>query len=134
MTPQINLNAFVVIKQTSVNDLKSGDIIAFKSPSMGGEVVIHRIYEISGGSIITKGDANETADRYPVKHSELLGKCVVINNSLSGYIGKIRTLPGFILLLLLPIVGLIVLVNAIYNIIAYNRRKKKKIEDSVIIE
>jgi signal peptidase I len=125
MTPEIKLNALVIVKTNNLK-IKNGDIIAFRSPAMGNAVVIHRISDITESGIITKGDAVSEVDQYSVHPNEVIGLCVNVNNSISNYIGKVRTVPGFILLLLLPLIGIIIVVNAIVMMISLNKKKKTK--------
>lgn len=65
---------------------KVGDIIIFEDPkknviSNKPVTVTHRIIEIQGGTIRTKGDNNPRADSWTVNKDVLLGKAFVINSN-----------------------------------------------------
>ncbi len=77
MEPTINVDDFVIVKKTDVNNLKEKDIIAFYSenPDTKGLMVIHRIIQINeDGSFVTKGDANTVADAVSVTPDKVIGK------------------------------------------------------------
>ena len=64
MEPTISVNDIVIIKEVEQNEIKRGDIIAFKHK---GETITHRIIKISkdeNGELLytTQGDANNTED------------------------------------------------------------------------
>ncbi len=57
MEPTLHVNDIVVIRETDT--VQVGDIIVYQDKD---SLVIHRVIEVSGDSIITKGDANNAAD------------------------------------------------------------------------
>lgn len=59
MEPYISVGDYVIIKQSE--DYKIGDVVAYTDSS--GSLVTHRIVEINGSEIKTKGDANNTDDK-----------------------------------------------------------------------
>lgn len=71
MDPYLEVNDVILIK--SQNDYKVDDIITYKSND--NEYITHRIVEIDGDKIITKGDANNTEDK-PIKKNNIIGKLV----------------------------------------------------------
>ncbi len=107
---------------------KIGDIIAFKS---GNVNVTHRIidFEEQNGSFSykTHGDANNAPDSQLVSNSQILGK---VFYSLP-YLGKLtiflKTLPGFLLLIVSP-----ALVFVIFEIINIKNELTKEIEKKVM--
>ena len=72
MEPTIMTGDIAIIKDIKPEELKVGDIIAFRS---GKSVITHRIIEINNEEeeLITKGDNNNTEDRYPVSFSNVEG-------------------------------------------------------------
>ena len=69
MTPTINKGDLIILEKPG--DLKIGDIISFhKSHS----IVTHRIIDIHGNTLQTKGDANSAPDPYRVHKSDIIGK------------------------------------------------------------
>lgn len=96
MEPTISENTCIIIKKVPVEDLKVGDVITFTSddPQIQGLYNTHRIHDIveeNGETLyVTKGDAIDAVDAYPVHQDQvagiyvrelpggrLLGKCFV---------------------------------------------------------
>lgn len=70
MSSTIEIGDVVIVKIT--DDVKENDIIVFEED---GSFITHRIIEIDGQTIITKGDANNSEDR-PIQENQILGKVV----------------------------------------------------------
>lgn len=80
MAPKILPGDIVIVKKTSPERLKSGDIIQFKLENVR---VNHRVVDLgtdAGGRqfFITKGDANENIDLEPVYPEQVTGKIVYV--------------------------------------------------------
>lgn len=76
MLPSIEVGDCLIIKKTNFEDLKEGDIIAYeKKLDKKAIVVVHRIIDINGNEIITKGDNNQKPDE-PIVKSQLVGKII----------------------------------------------------------
>ena len=75
MEPRISTDDLVFVKRAG--ELNVGDVVLYNT---GKSNVLHRIIEIDGDTVVTKGDANNTNDK-PFSKSAVLGV----------YIGK---LPG----------------------------------------
>ncbi len=77
MWPVLKKGDFILIKGIqSENDIKVGDIIVYKNPK---GFTIHRIIEINGDTITTKGDANNVSDT-PINFSDVIGKLFTIKD------------------------------------------------------
>lgn len=106
MEPAIKTGSLIVIKP--VAEYNIGDVIAFRDTNSknGKEVITHRIFnktENNGSAeIITKGDANNVIDASSVKQDAILGKYVANVPYLGYLIGYIKTLPGLILIVVIP--------------------------------
>lgn len=82
MEPTIHTGALVSVDRLSVaelNQLGTGDVITFHHPGSPGQLVTHRIYEVTrdgGGELAfrTKGDANGLVDTWTVARSAVVGK------------------------------------------------------------
>ena len=107
MEPTISVNDIVIIKEVEQNEIKRGDIIAFKHK---GETITHRVIKISkyeNGELLytTQGDANNTEDEDKITFDEIEGKCI----NVIPKIGKIvlalksKTTLGIILAILIII-------------------------------
>ena len=68
MAKTLNVYDVIVVKITK--EVEKGDIITFKQDE---DLITHRIMEIDGDKIITKGDANNSEDT-PVEMVQVLGK------------------------------------------------------------
>lgn len=73
MEPGIPVGSAVYVAQARPQDIRQGDIIAFRS---GGSVITHRVVvnRIVEGEFVTKGDANAAEDMNTVEYSNLIGR------------------------------------------------------------
>lgn len=84
MQPTIQDGTCIIIRKISPDEIKEGDIITFvaDAPDIEGYLNTHRVSRIiqdaeSGETLyITKGDAYEEEDDYPVEASQIVGKYV----------------------------------------------------------
>lgn len=84
MAPTFYQNSLCYIdKNYDVNSIREGDILAFQLSN--GELVTHRVYEITDEGIVTKGDANEDVDISPITKEQIIGENVLQ----LGYIGSL---------------------------------------------
>ena len=106
MEPEIRTGSLAVIKPSS--EYFVGDIISFSraNSSEKKDLTTHRITEVvesEGASLYkTKGDANEAEDRNLVSKDQVVGK-YYFSIALLGYLIKyLKTLPGLILIIVIP--------------------------------
>ena len=114
MKPTINPGDMILVKKTDIDKLEKGDIITFNKDNI---VATHRIEEIDGDSIITKGDNNNLEDT-PINKSDVIGRFVFS-------IPKI----GYIISFAISPVGLVTMGSIIVFIFIYDfifREKKQK--------
>lgn len=86
MEPYIGEGSYIIVKETDAAELKIGETITFISeePAIYGMYNTHRIYDIckdtyTGETLfITKGDAHQDTDAYPVKENQIVGKVVKV--------------------------------------------------------
>lgn len=84
MQPTISDETCIVIKKVNEDEIKTGDIITFvsESPDIYGYLNTHRVHDIIADSesgeklFITKGDAYEKPDDYPVSYNQIKGRYV----------------------------------------------------------
>lgn len=86
---------------------KNGDIISFTEKTQyginTGKILTHRIIgEDESGNFITKGDANQDADPNKVKTSQIQGKIVRVLPVLGYLEVLLKTIPGFLVMVMLP--------------------------------
>lgn len=95
MESELSVNDLLVVVES--DDYAVDDIVVYQT---GRTAVVHRIISIEGDEIITKGDANNTADD-PITLSNIKGK-VIFSIPFLGYIvNLIKTPIGTIILLAL---------------------------------
>lgn len=89
MMPALKINSIIVVKNTSPEKIKVGDIITYNT-SVDGSIVSHRVADIGKNNeyFITRGDANNVEDPNPVSKDKIIGK---VNFSIP-YVGYIFTL------------------------------------------
>ena len=93
MESRISADDLVIIKATDSYNVN--DIVLYQD---GDSLVIHRIIEIDGDTVTTKGDANNVADE-PINKSQIKGVLVYDIAGL-GAVVKILKQPVFVILIL----------------------------------
>lgn len=110
METQISAGDIVVVKEIDTNELKKGDIIAFKD---GNIVITHRIDEVTEidgkTQYITKGDNNNTQDIGYVLPEQVEGVFKFKIARLGNIAMFIQTPLGMIVCLSIPIIIIILL-------------------------
>ena|SRR3990167_2770017 len=126
MEPAVPVGSIVFTKNFPA--YQPNDIIAFKS---GNVTVTHRVidFEIKNNEYFykTQGDANNNPDSQAVSGAQILGKAFYV----VPYVGKLsiflKTLPGFLLLIVFP-----ALVFIIFEILNIKTEMTKEIEKKFI--
>jgi len=136
MRPTINMGDLVVTASTNPNDIKTGDIVAFKDGDKDFPIT-HRVVNITDNGFITKGDANEDPDPMVRTSNAVVGK-VTFWVPFAGYFVYFARGPyGFIILIIIP--GVILIVNEIRKVLGYvkeskeRKTKTKKLYSSIIL-
>ena len=105
MEPTIMIGDIAIIKEIKADKLNVGDIIAFRS---GNSVITHRIIEKDGEEFITKGDNNNTEDRYPVKSESIEGIYVRRIAQLGNFAMFLQTTLGAVIFISIPFILFII--------------------------
>lgn len=91
MEPAIKTNSISIVKRVSIQEINKGDIVMYISKN--NIPVMHRVIgftNVNGKkALITKGDANEQEDFYPVTEDMLCGKNVMVINSVAPVISRL---------------------------------------------
>lgn len=74
MGPAAPVGTLVITRPTTVEDVRPGDIVSFRSPS--GSTYTHRVVQVAHGVVTTRGDNNGTRDPYRIQSRDLVGKVV----------------------------------------------------------
>lgn len=136
MEPNIHVNDAVVTRRVSGHSVEKGDIITFisESPISYGATITHRVVEVTQDSngfylFRTKGDNNNTEDSWLVPEDNLMGK-VMFKIPKLGYLQQfLSTSYGWILVIVIPSLGVIIydfikLGKTVYREI--NKKRKKE--------
>lgn len=110
MEPEFSKGDLIVVKETE--NYKLNDIVVFQD---GNSLVVHRIIDIDGETITTKGDANKTADE-PINVSTIKGKVLFWIPFLGNVVSFLKT----------PLGTVCIITSAIALIEIPHRREKKK--------
>lgn len=102
MTPTLNLGDLIVTGPAGssiAGETEPGKIATFEH---GGELVTHRIQAIEGQSLVTKGDAVEDTDPWPIKISDIRG-LYLFKVPYVGYITSfVQTKLGWFVVIIIP--------------------------------
>lgn len=117
MEPAIHTGDVEVTKPLAPLSVQVGDVVAFRDPSGRDRLISHRVREIhprgSAVSFVTKGDANNTVEKWSVPAGGHLGLVVQRLPRLGYGLVWVATPWGRILLLVIPAVllGIAEIVN-----------------------
>lgn len=106
MEPTLNVNDLVIVKK--IDNINVGDIVVYQS---GDDLILHRVITLYGDTVVTKGDANNTADE-PFSRDQIKGVVLFHIPYLGWLITATKSPAGFIL------IGLIA-----YFVIEFSLRK-----------
>ena len=106
MEPNIHTGDAVVDKPIRPLDARVGDVVTFKDPGRGGELVTHRLRSIrpNGATVamVTKGDANTAVERWNVPVNGSVGRVTYRLPHLGRAMAAVRGRYGRLLLIALP--------------------------------
>jgi len=106
MEPKMSPGDAVIVREVPPSEIESGDIITFQTSSE--TPTTHRVVEIQqtedGQAYVTKGDANEEADRGTVPHDRVVGEVIFVIPFIGHLIQFANTQMGFLALVLTPMV------------------------------
>ena len=110
MAKTINVYDVILVKITK--DVNENDVVTYKNED---ELITHRIMEINGDKIITKGDANNTEDREITKDA-IIGKVISVYPRV-GIWAKVFSEPNVLIcvFITLILIGLAISKDKIQN-------------------
>ena len=74
MEPRIHVGDVVVTSPVDPRAIVPGQVVMFPDPDGGARTIMHRVVEITEDDrLVTRGDANQSADTTPVERSSVLG-------------------------------------------------------------
>ena len=109
MEPEIMVGDMIIAKEYDGQTLSVGDVVTYlgREGEMAGKVITHKIVEIDGERIVTKGAANTLEDP-AITRDDLLAVMAYKTVILSFVYRVISSPAGFICLILLPLIAMIV--------------------------
>lgn len=116
-----NLRAGDVVMLVERRSYHVGDVVAYRSQSLAGAVVIHRIIGIDAGRFVTQGDNNDFIDEYRPIAPDVLGEQRLRVPRAAWAIDIFRTPIGFGSIVVLG--GLLLLQGSQPTPIARRRRR-----------
>lgn len=100
MEPLIHDGDAIVIFPTSGNEIRRGDVITFKTEP--GYLITHQVVGFENGRIITHGINLPEGDVERVSYSQVVGEHVLTIPKAGVILQYVDSLPGFVLLILVP--------------------------------
>jgi len=73
MEPTFMKYAVVLIKEGGYENVRDGDVIAYKAPQFSGQAALHRVMDATPDGFVTKGDANSIVDEHIVTTETFIG-------------------------------------------------------------
>ena len=110
MEPTLSVDDLIFVK--AQDSYQVGDVVVFQS---GSSVVVHRIIEINGDSVVTQGDANNAADE-EMPLSRIKGEVT----------GRIRNAGGIVRFAKTPVVSIALVVLAVFLLERSYRKEKQQ--------
>ncbi len=117
MSPNYKVGTIVYYYPVESEELKIGDVIAFK---FDNQIVSHRVNDIKDNLYETKGDANNTPDAKLVEYKDIVGKIAPISIPIVGY------LINFINNHLYLVCGAVIILILEFAIANFNIDKKER--------
>ena len=107
MEPTIHTGDVVVSRQVPPADARRGDVVSFRDPERGGLLVTHRVRTITRTgdkfTFVTKGDANNSSERWRVAATDRIGKTMFRIPALGRGLAFAHTRKGMVLLVMIPL-------------------------------
>lgn len=125
MSPTININDLVIVKEVKPEKIEVNDIITFGSTN-SDNITTHRVKEIINENnaikYVTQGDANNVEDPSPVQSDALIGKVV-------KFVPKVGAVMAWMKNNLTKIIVFVVALMALFVIGAGLRKRLKFIDE-----
>ncbi len=132
----LNAGDIAIVKEVSdPSTLKEGDIISYTSTSSEsfGETITHMIRKKTtdkngNPAFVTFGTTTNTDDRQLVTYPYVIGKCVARFAKIGTFFQFLKTMPGYVLCILLPFL-IIILYRGFVTIDLFRKYKKEQEEE-----
>ncbi len=110
MEPEIMVGDIIISKAYNKEDLEVGDVITYigREGDLSGKRITHKVIEVNGDKIVTQGVAAGTSPDPAITKDDVIGVMTYKTVVLDKVYKVISSTPGFILLLVLPLVIMII--------------------------
>lgn len=119
MNPTLKVGGILYYHEKDYSDFKKDDILVFK---LNDHNISHRVYEVTGDGIITKGDANKSYDDILITKEKVLGEgtdwCIPFIGYYADFIYRNK--------ILLVISIIIILID-----MAFDKKKKEALNEKI---
>ena len=125
MEPEIEAGEMILGEQAAPEDLRVGDIVTYQGQTgaVKDKIITHKIVEIDGDIITTKGVANDLADP-PISSSQVMSRYVGTIPLAGDIFSAINSKLGFVFLIATPLAVLIL--NEVSNIVKAVKKEKEE--------
>ncbi len=140
MEPEYKTGSIIITREVKPEKLEVGDVISFyvSAGKIVDQVNTHRIEEIQYiksdlRQFVTKGDANENVDEYPVMETRVIGKVVLNLGVFSGSVIGFLQNPNIILFFIvipLVVITFFEAVNLVNLFVKKNDTEEEKADES----
>ncbi|AEA47307.1 signal peptidase I [Archaeoglobus veneficus] len=109
MEPAITQNDIVLVLPVNSDEIKAGKVIVYRHEVDGKTYqFVHRVVEVNGKSLLTKGDSLSTVDNYVVRSDDVVGVVVFKIPYAGWFVRFMNTVWGYVLFILMPGTALII--------------------------
>ncbi len=140
MEPEYKTGSVIITRKVAPEKLEVGDVISFyvSAGNIVDQVNTHRIEEIQYiksdlRQFVTKGDANQSVDEYPVYQTKVIGKVVLNLGVISGSVIGFLQNPNIILFcIVIPLVVITFFeaVNLVNMFVNRNGTEEEQVDES----
>lgn len=128
MEPAYKKYGVVLIRHGGYDEVKAGELIAYKAEKMGGQPAFHRVIEITDEGFITKGDNNKIIDEQIVNRDAFIGREVWHTNVTAWLLTMIQTPQGLFMIIIIPVFLIILTVISVKTVRKVLNRKGGTLE------
>jgi signal peptidase len=126
METEYMTNSMVVIHKGGFEEVKVGDVVAFKAAAMGQKLAFHRVVSQVDGAFVTKGDNNNQIDDALVTKDNFIGREVFHTNITAYWVNELHKPFGWARMILLPILAIIMFALGVYFLNRWTTNKNLK--------
>ena len=110
MEPTISAGDVVIDEQVSPLEIKAGDVITFRAPDGETSLITHRVRDVtlegSWVAFVTKGDANNSSERWSIPADGVLGRVLYKLPKVGYVLAYARSPWARVVLVLVPVLAL----------------------------